>query len=207
LKGLFICGIHTGIGKTVASAILVEALKADYWKPVQTGSIDHTDSDFIRENASHHQAIHPEAYKFREPVSPHYAAALENSTIDVQKIVKLDTPNPVIVESAGGVFSPLSDIYLMVDLAQYLELPIILISMNYLGSINHTLLSIEALQTRNVSLAGIIFNGQPDPASEAFILQYSGIEKLGSIPLADPLSRSFISEQAKNFESLYELVG
>jgi dethiobiotin synthetase len=111
------------------------------------------------------------------------------------------------VEGAGGVFSPLSKIYLVVNLAQHLQLPIILISMNYLGSINHTLLSIEALQTRNVTLAGIIFNGMPNPVSEEYILEYTGIQKLGSIPFTDDLSAAFISEQAKKFEYLHELVG
>ncbi|MFN8238490.1 MAG: dethiobiotin synthase [Chitinophagales bacterium] len=197
MKGFFVTGIGTDIGKTVIAAILVEALKADYWKPVQTGSRDFTDADFIREYTLHHQTIHPEEYLFKEPVSPHLAAALEDKNIDIQNITLPKSSNSLIVEGAGGVLVPLNEKYLIKDLIIKFQLPVILVSMNYLGSINHTLLSINALTQAGVNIAGIIFNGVANPDSERYILNYSGLKLLGKIPKADIMSKGFIVQQAE----------
>jgi dethiobiotin synthetase len=196
MQGFFVSGIGTDIGKTVVSAVLVEALKGDYWKPVQCGNLDFTDSDFIKEYTLHHKTIYSEAYLFPDPVSPHLAAKLNNKSIDFQNIKLPNLNNYIIVEGAGGLQVPLSNEYLIIDLIIKLQLPVILVSMSYLGSINHTLLSIASLKQKNIEIAGIIFNGEPNIETETFILNYTGINLLGKIPKADTMSKGFIAQQA-----------
>ncbi|MCC6584884.1 MAG: dethiobiotin synthase [Chitinophagales bacterium] len=196
MVGFFVTGIGTGIGKTLVSAVLVEALKADYWKPVQSGDLDFTDSDFIREYSMNHQIIHPEEYIFSEPVSPHLAAKLDNKSIDIQYFKLPKSNNYLIVEGAGGLLVPLSEKYLIKDLILNTQLPVIVVSMNYLGSINHTLLTIEALKQHHIPIAGIIFNGEANIESENYILNYTGIKLLGKIPKADTMSKGFIAQHA-----------
>jgi dethiobiotin synthetase len=197
MKGFFVTGIGTGIGKTVASAVLVEALKGDYWKPVQSGNQDFTDSDFVREFTIHHQTIHPEEYLLKAPVSPHLAAKLECKYIDIQNFMIPKSNNYLIVEGAGGVMAPLNNKYLIKDLIIKFQLPVILISMNYLGSINHTILTNNALNESGIKKAGIIFNGSANPDNERFILNYTGLKLIGNIPKADIMSKGFIVQQAK----------
>lgn len=196
MNGFFVTGIGTGIGKTVVSAILVESLKADYWKPVQAGNLDFTDTDFIKEYTIHHEKLHNEDFLFSEPVSPHLAAILDDNHINLEyfKLPKLN--NYLIVEGAGGLMVPLNEKYLIKDLIIKLQIPVILVSMNYLGSINHTLLTIEALKQYNIPIAGIVFNQEHNATSEEYILKYSGIKLLGNIPKADTLSKGFIVQQA-----------
>lgn len=197
MKGFFVTGIGTDVGKTVASAILVEALKADYWKPVQSGNQDFTDADFIREYTIHHQTIHPEEYLFKEPVSPHLAAKYEDKYIDIQNFILPKSNNYLVVEGAGGLMVPLNEKYLIKDLITKLQLPVILVSMNYLGSINHTILTINALRQFNIDIAGIIFNGMANSDSERYVQHYSGVKLLGKIPKADIMSKGFIVQQAE----------
>ncbi|HRH56554.1 MAG TPA: dethiobiotin synthase [Chitinophagales bacterium] len=196
MNGFFVTGIGTDIGKTVVSAVLVEALHADYWKPIQSGNLDFTDADFIKEYTIHHENIHSEEYLFSEPVSPHLAAKFDNKIIDFQYIKLPKSNNYIIVEGAGGVLVPLSQEYLIIDLIIKLQLPVILVSMNYLGSINHTLLTIASLKQKNIEIAGIIFNGEQNIETENFILNYTGIKLLGKIPKADTMSKGFIAQQA-----------
>jgi dethiobiotin synthetase len=196
MNGFFVTGIGTNIGKTVASAAIAEALKADYWKPIQCGNLDFTDSDFVKEYSIHHQTIHPEEYSFPDPVSPHLAAKLDNKIIELQHIKLPKSSYPVIVEGAGGIMVPLTENLIVKDLIQKLQLPVILVSMNYLGSINHTLLSIEYLKQHNLPVAGIIFNGEPNIETENYILNYTRIRLLGKIPKADIMSKGFIVQQA-----------
>jgi len=196
MKGFFITGIGTDIGKTVVSAILVEALKADYWKPIQSGNLDFTDTDFIKDFTLHHGKLHTEEYGFSEPVSPHLAAKLEDKVINIEHFSLPKLNNYLIVEGAGGLMVPLNDKYLIKDLIIKLQLPVILVSMNYLGSINHTLLTIEALKQNNILIAGIIFNQDHNIESENYILNYTGIKLLGKIPKADTMSKGFIVQQA-----------
>ena len=182
MKNIFVTGIGTDIGKTVVSAILTEALQADYWKPVQSGSVELTDSRRVQSLISNaRSAFHPEAYLLQEPLSPHQAAALEGVSIDLGAIRLPQTPNRLVVEGAGGLYVPLSDEHLIVDLIQHLHLPVVVVSTNYLGSINHTLLTLEALRNRRIQVVGLIFNGEPNPASEDYILKYSGVRKLLSV--------------------------
>ena len=128
MSGFFVTGIGTDIGKTVVSAILVEALKADYWKPIQSGNLDYTDTDFIRDYTIQHQTLHNEGYVFTEPVSPHLAAELESKQIDIQYLNLPKSNNYMIVEGAGGLLVPLNSKYLIIDLISKLQFPVILVS-------------------------------------------------------------------------------
>jgi len=179
----FITGIGTGIGKTLISAILTEKLKADYWKPIQSGDLETSDSKTIASLISNEKTIiHPESYRLTQPLSPHLSAKLDGITIDLNQIVVPETENNLIIEGAGGLMVPLNETELIVDLIQKLDAEVILVSQNYLGSINHTLLSINLLNQHNIKIKGIIFNGDENLETERFILKYAKIEKLGYVP-------------------------
>lgn len=181
-KTFFVTGIGTEIGKTMISAILVEKLKADYWKPIQSGDLDYSDSLKVQNLVSNTKSFfHPEAYRLTQPYSPHYSAELDKVEIDMEKINKPNTENHLIIEGAGGLMVPLNQHDLMIDLIKKLACPTILVSRNYLGSINHTLLSIEALKNRNIPIEGIIFNGEPNDSTEKIILKMSGLKSLGHV--------------------------
>lgn len=177
MKHYFVTGIGTGIGKTIVSAILSEALKADYWKPIQAGELKNTDSMKVRSLLSNKVSIvHPEVYHLSKSMSPHAAAKADKITIDLKKIKIPKTSNTIIIEGAGGVMVPLNDKQLVVDLIKQTNAEVILVVQNYLGSINHTLLTYEALKNRKIPIAGIVFNGKPTPPSEKFILNYTGLK-------------------------------
>ena len=178
---LFVTGIGTEIGKTVCSAILVKTLGADYWKPVQSGDLHHTDTRKVAEwngLTPAHPRFHPETYRLRTPMSPHAAAALDGVRIELDRFQLPVTGRPLVVEGAGGLMVPLNERDLLLDLILKLGLPVVLVSRNYLGSINHTLLSIAQLRQAGVPLAGLIFNGPPTPTTEAFILNATEIPLL-----------------------------
>ncbi|HEY9003200.1 MAG TPA: dethiobiotin synthase [Mucilaginibacter sp.] len=182
-KPLFVTGIGTGIGKTLVSAVLVEKLKADYWKPVQSGDLDKSDSLSVQSLISNTVTkIHPESYKLTQPFSPHKSAAIDGITIDPETIHLPKTNNALIVEGAGGLMVPLNNEFLIIDLIKKLNIEVVLVSQNYLGSINHTLLSIHALKSYEILIRGIIFNGIKDIYSKDFILESTGVELLGHIP-------------------------
>src|ERR1041385_3043150 len=146
-KPLFVTGIGTGIGKTIVSAALVEKLKADYWKPIQSGDLDKSDSLSVKNLISNSiTKIHPESYRLTQPFSPHKSAAIDGIIIDPDAIQLPKTNNALIVEGAGGLMVPLNNEFLIIDLIKKLGIEVILVSQNYLGSINHTLLSIYALK-------------------------------------------------------------
>ena len=192
---LFVTGIGTDIGKTVISAILVEKLKADYWKPVQSGDLDNTDTMKVGALVSNPVSVfHPEAYRLNSPLAPHHSAIIDGIRIEPSKIILPETLNEyLVIEGAGGLMVPLNSEYMMIDLARDLKAGIILVSKVYLGSINHTLLSIEALKQRNLPLLGIIFNGNAKLEPENIILEYSGVKCIGRIPETTFLNRNFIS--------------
>lgn len=190
-----IAGIHTGTGKTVCSAVICQALGYDYWKPVQAGDLHQSDSMFIRDHVANPKCvIHPERYRLQTAASPHYAAALENITIKKEDFILPKTDNHLIIETAGGIFSPLSDQLLNTDLMALFNAPVIVVSGNYLGSINHTLMTVEILKNKNIPLAGIVFSGPATPASEDYILQHTGLNKLFAIPPIAPLNKESIRQ-------------
>lgn len=202
----FVTGIDTDVGKTIASAILVEALQADYWKPIQAGGLEHSDTHTVQELISNTKShFFEETYRLNTPASPHYAAALDGIEIDFERFVLPKTNHDLIVEGAGGLFVPLNEKYLVIDLIQKLNLPVILIAKTYLGSINHTLLSIDALQRRNIPITGLFFNGEVTKSSKDFILNYSTINYLGTFPWIENISKKEIAEQALMVKNLLYL--
>lgn len=197
-RNIFVTGIDTGIGKTIISAILTEKLKADYWKPIQSGDLDNSDTlavkKLISNNVSH---FHPEAYRLTQPFSPHKSADIDGITINPQKIIAPSTDNTLIIEGAGGLMVPLNDSFLMIDLIKKLDADVVLVSRNYLGSINHTLLSAYTLKQYGINVIGIIFNGPKDNYSEDYILQYTGFKLLGHIPDYDKIDKGSVIEAGK----------
>jgi len=194
---LFITGISTDVGKTIISAIITEALSADYWKPIQAGDLDKSDSHKIKSLLSNDKTvIHPNSYALKTPASPHLAAELDGITIDLQKIIEPITENHLVIEGAGGIFVPLNDTESVVDLIQP-DYKVIVVSRHYLGSINHTLLTIEALQHRNIAIAGIVFNGEENVASETIILNRTGINCIGRIEQEPYFDQNVVREYAE----------
>ncbi len=194
---IIIAGIHTGIGKTICSAIICQKLGYDYWKPVQAGDLDNSDSIFVKNNVNNPLCkIHKERYKLLTPVSPHYAADLENIHIKKEDFKLPETDNNLLVETAGGLMSPLAEGFLIIDLVEKLKLPVVLVSNNYLGSINHTLLSVSALKQRNIHILGIVFSGDSFPSSEEYILSHSKLPLLFSIPTMPNLNKDAFEKLA-----------
>ena len=208
---LFITGIGTDVGKTITASIIVEALEADYWKPIQAGDLDNSDSHKVEALGRRQKAkIHPNAYLLNTPASPHLAAQLDGITIDLKKIKE---PNPdsyrdtnhLVIEGAGGIFVPLNDTDFVIDLIQK-DYKVIVVSRHYLGSINHTLLTIEALQNRKITIAGIIFSGDENIPTEEIILKKTGIKFIGRIENEPYFDQNVISYYADLFkENLLKL--
>ena len=193
MKNYFVTGIGTNIGKTIVSAILTEALEADYWKPIQAGDLEHSDSLKVESLISNSTTkIHSEAYRLNQSMSPHAAAKLDNITIDLEKIELPKTTNNLIIEGAGGLMVPLNEKELVIDLIKKLNIEVILVSQNYIGSINHTILSYEALKNRKIIIAGIIFNGQENATTEQFILNYTKLHLIARIGQHDCMDKNVI---------------
>ncbi len=196
---IFITGIGTDVGKTIASAIVVEALEADYWKPIQAGDIDNSDSHKIQRYISNDKTvIHNNSYKLNTPASPHYAAEVDGTKIELAKIIEPKTSNNLVIEGAGGVLVPLNDTDSIIDLIQK-DYKVILVSRHYLGSINHTLLTIEALKSRKISVAGIIFSGDENKATEEIIIKKINCNYIGRIDNEPYFDANVISYYADKF--------
>lgn len=203
---LFITGISTNVGKTIASSIIVEALHADYWKPIQAGDLEQSDSHKVKSFISNNKTkIHQNSYQLQTPASPHLAAEIDGITIDLKKITEPKTNNNLVIEGAGGVFVPLNNTDCVIDLIQP-DYKIIVVSRHYLGSINHTLLTIEALKNRKINIGGIIFSGNENKSSEEIILQKTGINFIGRIEEEPYFDKNVIMEYADLFrEKLLKL--
>ena len=200
----FVTGIGTEIGKTVVSSILTEYLQADYWKPVQSGDLHLTDTMKVQALVSNTKSyFHPERHRLNAPLSPHAAAALDGVQIQLSDFTLPQTSNHLIVEGAGGLMVPLNDQDLMIDLIKQLGIPVILVSRNYLGSINHTVLSIEALQRRDIPIAGIVINGEPNPATETFIESMSALPILFRVGHFAEISKEEICRFTKTLNGLF----
>ncbi|WP_160137802.1 dethiobiotin synthase [Chryseobacterium sp. c4a] len=194
---LFITGIGTEIGKTVCSAILVQYFRADYWKPVQSGDLHFTDSHKIA-NWTDHTICHPETYRLQLAASPHQSARAENIQINLDDFQLPETQNTLIIEGAGGLMVPLSDDTFMIDLIERLKLPAALVVRNYLGCINHTLLSIMALQQKNIPLEYLILNGEFPEDTERVISNYITKDtKIIKIPEIQSTDKEHITTIAK----------
>ncbi|NAS31232.1 dethiobiotin synthase [Flavobacteriaceae bacterium R38] len=200
MQKYFITGISTEVGKTIASAVLVEALEADYWKPVQAGDLEYSDSHKIEALISNNKTkIHPNSYALNTPMSPHAAAAIDEVTIDLKKIKRPETDHHLVIEGAGGVLVPLNDQDMIIDLIQPDE-KVVIVSRHYLGSINHTLLTVEALKKRNLNIGGIIFSGDHHPTTEEIIEKMSGVPVIGRIDDEPYFDKNVIKEYAALFK-------
>lgn len=194
---VFVAGIGTGVGKTLVSAILTETLGADYWKPIQAGNLNDSDSMLVQSLLSNKTSqIHPEAYRLQLPASPHYAAKTEEVHIDLDSFQIPETKNRLVIEAAGGLMVPINDEFLVLDLILRLNVPVVLVVRNYLGSINHTLLSIELLRQRRASLLGIIYSGDNYNDNEEIISRFGNAPVLGRIEEAKQVNKEFVMEQA-----------
>lgn len=202
-KKLFITGIGTEVGKTVCSAILTKYFKADYWKPVQSGDLHCTDSMKIKDWVGDHVICHPEAYRLQLAASPHQSASEEGALITINDFKLPETQNNLIVEGAGGLMVPLSDNEFMIDLIEKLQLPVALVVRNYLGCINHTLLSIMVLQQRKLKLEYLIINGDFPPDTERVICNYIEKEtKIIRIPDIKNITKENIENTIKQLTNL-----
>lgn len=203
---IFITGIGTDIGKTIVSAIITEALQADYWKPVQAGFNDGTDALRIKDLLSNSfSKIHPETYKLKMPASPHIAAREEGEVIRIEKIKsafsRLQSENPyLIIEGAGGLMVPINEKEFIVDIIKELNAKVILVSRNYLGSINHSLLTAAACRQYNIEVLGWVFNDLYLDYEED-IVRWTGIPSLGSIPLLHNTDRNAIYLQSQKIRT------
>lgn len=193
---IFVTGISTDVGKTVVSAIITQALEADYWKPIQAGDLNNSDTHKIKAYVSNSKTTFFEnSYALNTPASPHLAAQIDGVTIDVQKIIEPKTENRLVIEGAGGLYVPLNDTETIADLIKA-DYKVIVVSRNYLGSINHTLLTIEALKNRNITVAGIIFNGEKNEATEAIILSKTGVNLIGRLEIEPYIDTNVVNEYA-----------
>jgi dethiobiotin synthetase len=198
-----VAGIGTDIGKTVVSSILCQAYNANYWKPVQAGSLDNTDNHSVEALVSNKDFIAlPETYRLSSAMSPHAAAQHDGVIITQKKLVQasvdiLAKNEKIIIELAGGLMVPLSNDYLNIDFISDLKLPVILVVQDYLGSINHTLMSLEILKSRNIPIKGLVFNGTANQDSRDVILKRSQIDLLIEVPHSDNLNPQFIHKYAQ----------
>lgn len=203
MKRYFITGIGTGVGKSVMSALLCEALQADYWKPIQSGELDNSDSMTVQSLLSNSvSTFHPESYRLPEALSPHASAQRAGIEIDPSVILPPSTQNTLVIEGAGGLMVPINNSTLFIDLIDSFQAEVILVSRHYLGSINHTLLSAESLMLRRLPVKGIVFNGDENPETESVILSMTGFPLLGRIPESKQMDAAFIRQHAAQFSQL-----
>jgi len=196
-----VVGIHTGIGKTVVSAVLTHALNAHYWKPIQAG-LEERDSDTVKMLiADGEMRVYPEAVALKMPASPHTAAAAEGVVIDYQSFIIPSASRPLIIETAGGVMSPVSDDVTVADMVAWWQLPVVLVASGYLGSISHTLTAIEVLRGRSIHIAGLIFSGEYDSSAASFIDRYTSVPVIGRVPLLMPLNQVSVAAAAADIKS------
>ena len=206
MKKIFVTGISTEVGKTIVSAILTEALQADYWKPIQAGDLNHSDSDKVQHLISNTQSrIHENAFALKTPMSPHAAAAIDSVSISLDKINPPQTENTLIIEGAGGLLVPLNDRDTILDLIQP-DYKVVVVSRHYLGSINHTLLTLECLLRKGLDVS-LIFSGDEHPTTEEIILKKSGVRVLGRVEEHTEFTKEAISKLATSLKPALRAAG
>lgn len=189
----FITGIGTNVGKTIVSAILTEALQADYWKPIQSGTIEGKDSETIRDLINNSKTyIHPESYLLKEPLSPHFAAKIDDIKIELDKILLPTTTQDLIIEGAGGIFVPINETHYVIDIAKKIECEIVLVISNYLGCINHSILSIDYLLGQHYKINALVFNGSFETEVKSAITNYRKDLPCIEIPTLEKLTKDNI---------------
>ena len=199
-KHIFVTGIGTEIGKTVVSAIITESLQADYWKPIQAGELHCSDTDKVKGLITNTKtAFHQNSYSLKEAMSPHAAAKRERVTICIKDITRPQTQNRLVIEGAGGLLVPLNDKDTMLDLIHQTD-KIVVVSQNYLGSINHTLLTLDMIKTQGYKHIGIVFNGGRNKDTESIIIQKTGVFLIGGIEQYANIDRCIVSKYATKLE-------
>lgn len=200
---LFITGIGTEVGKTVCSAILTKYFNADYWKPIQSGDLDFSDSMKIKNWVGENAVIHPEMYRLKLAASPYQSAAEEGITININDFTLPETQNNLIIEGAGGLMVPLSDSDFMIDLIEKLNIPVALVIRNYLGCINHSLLSMMVLNQRKITLKYVILNGNfPADTERVICKNVPQKTEIIRIPDIEKLTKENIESIAKQLTKI-----
>jgi dethiobiotin synthetase len=203
-SAIVVTGTDTDVGKTIFAAALVGALDGYYWKPVQAGLDGETDSELVRRLSGLPAGrILPEVYRLTTAASPHLAAERDGVVLDIKGLAgaPLSQERSVVIEGAGGLLVPLSRSYLQIELFARWRAPVVLVAATRLGTINHTLLSIEALRRRGIPLLGVAFVGDENADSERTIVEMGGVRRLGRLPIVDPLdSETLRSAFAANFD-------
>lgn len=205
-KKYIVTGIGTDVGKTVASAVLCTALNANYWKPVQAGTEPMTDTERVRGLIPEHLKCFEEHLVLQTPMSPHAAADLEGEHLEIGEIEVPHTLMNLIIEGAGGVMVPLNDTHHYLDLFRLWGYPVIVVIRHYLGSINHSLMTINTLQNAQVPIAGIVYSGEKHPSSESVIESMTGINVLARIPEMDPVDTKGVQDIAEAIKSDLEFL-
>ncbi|WP_168464637.1 dethiobiotin synthase [Wolbachia endosymbiont of Ctenocephalides felis wCfeT] len=188
---IFVTGTDTDVGKTIISSWLCLHTGYSYFKPIQTGSVLGTDSHQVSDLVS--TEVYKEDFVYKEPLSPHLAASLENCSIDIDKI-SLPKTHELIIEGAGGILVPISRDKFIIDLIKKFNVPTILVARSVLGTINHTLLSLEALRARNISILGVILNGPPNQDNLEAIEFYGRVQVLASVPKLQRINRESLMQ-------------
>ena len=195
-RTLVVCGTDTDVGKTVVSALLVQGLEASYWKPVQSGLEDGGDRTRVQRLLGlPDERFLPEAHAFQTPVSPHWAAELDEAYLDPADLTLPSHQGSLVVETAGGLMVPLNRQWLQIDQLTHWRLPIVLVARSGLGTLNHTLLSLEALKRRNLSVIGLILNGPQHPDNPRTLEQFGQVPVLAQLPVLKPLNAAALAEQ------------
>ena len=206
MRKYFVTGIGTDVGKTVVSAIIVEALQADYWKPVQAGELSHSDTHSVQELISNSKSVmHGHNYALKTPMSPHAAAEIDGVEIDLNQINEPETDNNLVIEGAGGLLVPLNERETILDIIKE-DYKVIVVSRHYLGSINHTLLTLNALKTNGIQVAGVVFNGTMHPSTEDIIKKMGRVKEIGRIDEEALVDKAVIKKYAELFKSRLEVL-
>lgn len=200
MKIFMVAGIGTEVGKTIVSAILAKRFGADYWKPIECGASSSSDTACVRQWLDEQcHTVHPPAYALKAPLSPHHAARLEKLVLDPDQLRLPKTTRPLVIEGVGGTLVPFTEHLLTIDLFTQWPCVWILVSRHYLGSINHTLLTIEALKQRTVELKGIIFNGDPNPDSESAIFHNGQVPCIARLRCETQITKTLIERYAEEW--------
>ncbi|MEE4001745.1 dethiobiotin synthase [Tenacibaculum sp. FZY0031] len=200
MKKYFITGISTEVGKTVAAAIVTEALQADYWKPIQSGDLEYSDTHKVKKLISNSTTVfHPNSYALQTPMSPHASAEIDGVTIEIDSIKEPSTKNHIVIEGAGGLLVPLNDKNTLLDVIQP-DYKVIVVSRHYLGSINHTLLTVNLLKEKGFEVS-LIFSGNEHKTTEDIIKKMTGASVIGRIEEEPYFDKNVIKEYAELFKS------
>ncbi len=191
---IVVTGTDTGLGKTVFAAALTRALDGCYWKPLQSGTEDGTDSDWLaRLDPTKSDRILPEGYIFKTPVSPHQAAEIDGVTVDADALTPPECDRALVIEGSGGLMVPVTRQTLLIDVFARWAMPTVLVSRTALGTINHTLLSIEAMRRRKIPILGVAFVGEEYAETERVICDFGNVKHLGRLPMVDPMTAEQLS--------------